>query len=1232
MRIFSILTIFFVSLAIQSFAQTKEEQKAAYTKTITQRAEKIVSPLGIIDSATAIKVRDIIVQQYRNLNEIYTERDNKLNVAKELKETNKSQAEEQIKNVGNEVNARLYTLHFDYISKLMFYLDGDQLEKVKDGMTYSVLTVTYEGYCNMISGLTDEQKHQIKVWLTEARENAMDAGSSEEKHAWFGKYKGRINNYLSAAGYDLKKEEAEWQKRIKDGKKTTPKTRPVPPVSLGTGNHLIYTVDLGGNRIPDYSYCGYKASEQVIPNVPVRVTVPVKEGDATLRIQSALDYVASLPADKDGFRGAVLVEKGTHSVFGGLKINSSGVVLRGCGTGADGTILIAAGTDRRTLIRITGQNNNKFSTEIKITDKYIPVNAVSFHVPEPSGYKVGDYVQIHRPSTADWIDTLGCEQFGGGISSLGWKPGTRDIFWNRRIIAVEGSKITIDAPLTTALDTKFGGGLVASFTWPGQIGQIGIENMQLRSAYDANNPKDEDHCWMAVTIENTCDTWVRQITFEHFAGSAVAIYETAQRVTVEDCKSLSPVSEIGGQRRYSFFTSGQQTLFQRCYAENGYHDFAVGSCAAGPNAIVQCESQLPYSFSGTIGSWASGVLFDVVNVDGQALSYLNRGQDGQGAGWSAANSVFWQCSASRIDCFKPPTANNWAFATWAQFSGDGYWNESNSQIEPRSLFYAQLADRLGKDVSEQARLFPMETEASSSPSAETAAILTIKALGPRMLLTEWIDLAARDIPISIKSDRIKTVDQLGVLKEIIPEKAPDMQLENGWLVRGNTVLTGKKQSVPWWNNYPVPAVTRFVPGREGIGNTDNMDELTGWMQKEHIVSLEQNYALWYDRRRDDHERIRRSDGEVWPPFYEVPFARSGQETAWDGLSKYDLTKYNTWYWSRLKQFADLADLKGLVLVNQNYFQHNIIEAGAHWADFPWRPANNINNTGFPEPVPYAGDKRIFMAGQFYDEKNPVRRPLHEAYIRKCLDNFSNNNCVIQYISEEFTGPFHFVRFWLETIQKWENETNKKAFIGLAVTKDVQDSVLADPKLASVVDLIDVRYWFYRDDGSAYAPLGGQNLAPRQHARLVKPGKTSFEQVYRAVREYHSKFPEKAVTYSADGYDSYCWAVFMAGGSLAALPVIQAPGFLDSASGMAVLEGTDNGIYKLQNKQGESISYFRKGTRAELDLKAFKGKFRMVQINPADGSVFGTQRKVDGGKVVAAENTSGDIILWLVKEY
>ena len=219
MKLCNYLTILFFVLTFQVFAQTKEDQDAAYTKTITQRVDKIVAPLAIANSATAVKVRDIIVQQYRNLNDIYTERDNKLKAAKILKATNKVIAEEQIRNAENEVSARLYNLHFDYISKLMLYLTPDQLEQVKDAMTYNVFPITYKAYQDEVLNLTDEQKLQIKVWLIEAREHAIDAGSADEKHAWFGKYKGRINNYLSKEGYDMKKEGVEWQKRIKASSK-----------------------------------------------------------------------------------------------------------------------------------------------------------------------------------------------------------------------------------------------------------------------------------------------------------------------------------------------------------------------------------------------------------------------------------------------------------------------------------------------------------------------------------------------------------------------------------------------------------------------------------------------------------------------------------------------------------------------------------------------------------------------------------------------------------------------------------------------------------------------------------------------------------------------------------------------------------------------------------------------------------------------------------------------------
>ena len=1026
--------------------------------------------------------------------------------------------------------------------------------------------------------------------------------------------------------------------RIGDVYAQTNKPASPKPIAVGSDGHLTYTPDESGNRIPDFSYCGYKAGEQALPNVAISIVVPVRKGDATRRIQAAIDYVASQPVDTGGFRGAVLLEKGVYEVAGTLRITASGVVLRG--SGIDKTTILGTGFSRDNLITIIGKNDRQTGPGIPISDRYVAVNAQKIHVAKPTDVKVGNYVQIRRPSTKEWIQKLGTDTFGGGLSVLSWKPGQRDLYWDRQITAVNGSELTLDAPLTTALDSVYGGGTIARYTWTGRIIQSGVENLRLESAYDKANPKDEDHRWTAISLENVQDAWVRQVVFRHFAGSAVIVQQTAKRITIEDCQSLDPVSEIGGERRTTFLINGQQVLCQRLYSEFGYHDFAMGYCSAGPNAFVQCEAHLPFSFSGGADSWASGVLFDVVTIDGHALRFANLGQDSQGAGWNAANSVFWQCTAARVDCYQPPTAQNWAFGTWAQFSGNGYWAMSNEHIRPRSLYYAQLTDRLGDTAAARTILLPADSEASSSPKVDVAAALTKRAINPAPTLYDFIMAAARRQPISTTS-AVKSIDEIGLPKESTHAKAAPMQIQNGKLVLNHTLVAGRRQEVSWWNGsarpYGLanakPHITRFVPGMTGHGLTDDLDVMTDSMKADNIVVIDHNYGLWYERRRDDHERIRRMDGEVWGPFYELPFARSGKETAWDGLSKYDLTKYNHWYWNRLKQYADLADRKGLALIHQNYFQHNIIEAGAHYADFPWRPVNNINNTGFPEPTPYAGDKRIFMAEQFYDVSHPIRRALHRAYIRKCLDNFTGNSSVIQLIGAEFTGPLHFVQFWLDTISEWEKETGKKAIVGLSTTKDVQDAILTDNKRASVINLVDIRYWHYQTDGTTYAPAGGQNLAPRQHARLLAPKKTSFGQLYRAVREYRQKYPDKAVTYAADNYDVLGWAVLMAGGSLPNVPAITDSQFLADAAQMQAfdLPQTPASQWAMGNEKTGYILYNESANPIALDLSKVSGSFSVCYVNPKTGQVIKSKDVVKGGGMVSLKKHIEDAeVIWVRK--
>ena len=196
------------------------QQKAAatnkqYLKALESRVTKILAPLNIEKKRKQSKVHQIVLTQYQTLNAIHSTRDLKI---KELKSGNAAAAIELKKVIADLESAagqEITAVHSSFLHDLSRHLTEAQVDAVKDGMTYNVANITFKGYQDMLPSLNDSQRTKIWNWLAEAREIAMDAETSEKKHWWFGKYKGRINNYLSSEGFDMKKESEAWQKRIK---------------------------------------------------------------------------------------------------------------------------------------------------------------------------------------------------------------------------------------------------------------------------------------------------------------------------------------------------------------------------------------------------------------------------------------------------------------------------------------------------------------------------------------------------------------------------------------------------------------------------------------------------------------------------------------------------------------------------------------------------------------------------------------------------------------------------------------------------------------------------------------------------------------------------------------------------------------------------------------------------------------------------------------------------------
>lgn len=205
----------FIILFLPVVASFAQQDDAEYTKVLTQRAEKIVETLGITDQNVYQRVTNVIVEQYKGLGIIHDTHDAQVKDAKSKAGNDKAAAETAVNALQNETNAKLYDLHCAYIGSLSAELTNEQIDQVKDGMTYGVVQVTYRSYQDMIPSLKEEEKRQLLAWLIEAREHAMDASSSKKKHEWFGKYKGRYNNYLSKQGYDIQKERKAWEERVK---------------------------------------------------------------------------------------------------------------------------------------------------------------------------------------------------------------------------------------------------------------------------------------------------------------------------------------------------------------------------------------------------------------------------------------------------------------------------------------------------------------------------------------------------------------------------------------------------------------------------------------------------------------------------------------------------------------------------------------------------------------------------------------------------------------------------------------------------------------------------------------------------------------------------------------------------------------------------------------------------------------------------------------------------------
>ena len=482
---------------------------------------------------------------------------------------------------------------------------------------------------------------------------------------------------------------------------------------------LRYGADARGNRIMDFSHAGYKGGGVRLPEVRVVRRIASSAGDATMRVQAAIDEASALGPDADGFRGAVLLGPGTFEVEGTLRLTAGGVVLRGSGSGDGGTVIRAGGAPHR-LLDVAG--TGAWTTEgdaIPIVDGYVPAGADSFAVTSAAGLKAGDAVLIRRPVTAAWVHFMGMDTLVRDGQAQTWIKTGSTIDTDRRIAAIANNRITLDVPLSDSFDAAYlspPGPSTAKYAFPGRIERVGIES--LRIVVPARDRPITESQYTLLRMDAVSDAWVRDVVSVDTQNSTT-FGPSARRITVERVRIEHTMTFTAAAAPADFAISGTQILLDRCSVKGqGVWPVVTQAGVTGPNVVLNFTTDgagvAPHQ------RWATGLLVDGGTFSGGAdkrpnIAFSNREYAGSGHGWSVGWAVAWNVKADYLLVQQPPGAKNWCIGCSGR-PARVLWNGNpvaappipsdtfespGVEVTPSRLYLAQLRDRLGPTAVER---------------------------------------------------------------------------------------------------------------------------------------------------------------------------------------------------------------------------------------------------------------------------------------------------------------------------------------------------------------------------------------------------------------------------------------------------------------------------------------------------------------------------------------------------
>ena len=446
----------------------------------------------------------------------------------------------------------------------------------------------------------------------------------------------------------------------------------------GPDHRLHYKTDSRGNSIMDFSAAGYRAGGVRLPDVVTSQRLTPSPGDNTARIQAALDKTT----------GAVVLASGQYEISGTLNITRSNVVLRG----EKGVIVRLTGKPHR-FLEIHGAGTwREVGSRAPIVDAYVPAGAASFRVQGAGDFHAGDRVLVLHPVTVEWIHLMGMDAASPSGKAQPSIDAATVIRTDRTVDSVDGDRITLDVPLSDALDAKLTSASLVHYSFSGRIAEVGVEGLRIEAQFE-DAPIGEPQ-YGALRMDAVEDGWARDLDIRE-TWNGIEIGPGAKRLTLTNVRVQRSKPPAGAAEPADFALQGTQILLDRCSVTGeGTWPVVTQADVTGPLVVLNFVAD-----RGGISPrqpWATGLLVDRGKFPGGTERQPAIAFSSSEIGWSVA----WNVSSPFLLVQQPPGVMNWCIGcigTPVTVSGGakGIFDSLGKMVEPASLYLQQLRDRLG---------------------------------------------------------------------------------------------------------------------------------------------------------------------------------------------------------------------------------------------------------------------------------------------------------------------------------------------------------------------------------------------------------------------------------------------------------------------------------------------------------------------------------------------------------